>query len=695
MSSDACRFPAAPARPVLAAVTGQAVGANRFQPLCGSARPLQAEGSGMATKTVLSNVDLIRRFVFEHQPVSGEQIAAYVTQEMASAKDPSAALERYVAPVLKAQPYYRLTDGKWETVREQMPEYRVLRDVLREEKRLLYERDVKSRIARKLGMKVVSVVCDLTQAPELSKHDSFWGLKEWVIANDQAAEVLRSHPNGISEKDLHKQVCDRYKLDPETTVLHLAGDKQKRFTNDRKLWFLKSEYDKSRAAKPAATAKLPELKTGGVELLLEGNFVLASTSKGDEARAGKERAAKTRLKKAQVREAIQVLEQREDLAPKEDLAVRMSQVLRDAGVDEYAVRSFQRVERAGKERGLSPKERDEIQEFMDQLMRQETVGVGPSEQSVASAPLSARKVVDVLRLKHLAYFRDRAVLPSEFYRLLVRVLRPTVNDGVLNPTAFEGLLAVELFSYLFDALDGAAWALADEGQELEIVQPDGARYRISSQDKQLADRARDKFTVSQVDLLEHFINFKYTGIEADKTLARAARTITRLSGFENVYIANRDYFSELPQIFGLEPDEDNEIPQRFDCIIGNFTFTQDDNLAANYLDQSLKLLAPGGRLAVFVTDGLLKLLKQHGLLGEFLGGRAVTHFIRLPLIEGRHNVVQLHIKTHHDGEPPQIVYVEVEDLKAATGLVQVLQDAETADPAVRRVEQLGLGQLIG
>jgi hypothetical protein len=650
----------------------------------------------MATKTVLSNVDLIRRFVFEHQPVSGEEIAAFVVKEMASAKEPAAALALYVLPVLKAQPYYRQDgDGKWEAVRELMPEYKVLRDVMREEKRLLYERDVKSRIAKKLGMKVVSVVCDLTQAPELAKHDSFWGLKEWVIANDQAAEVLKSHPNGVSEKDLHKHVCDRFKLDPEVTVLHLAGDKQKRFANDRKLWFLKSEFDKSRQAKPSTAAKLPELKVAGVELLLEGNFVLASTSKADDARGAKERAAKTRLRKAQVREAIQVLEQREDLAPKEDLAVRMSQVLRDAGVDEYAVKSFQRVERAGKERGLSPKEREEIQEFLDQLMRQETVGVGPSEQSVAGAPLSARKVVDVLRLKHLAYFRDRAVLPSEFYRLLVRVQRPTIHDAVLNPTAFEGLLAVELFGYLFDALDGAAWALAEEGQELEIVQPDGARYKLASQDKQLADKARDKFTVSQVDLLEHFVNYKYTGIEGDKTLARAARTVTRLSGYENVYIANRDYFSELPQIFGLEPNEDNEIPQRFDCIVGNFTFTQDDNLAANYLDQSLKLLAPTGRLGAFVTDGLLKLLKQHGLLGEFLGGMAVTHFIRLPLIEGRHNVVELHVKRQRDGEAPPIIYAEVEDLKAATSLAQVLQEADGGEGGVRRVEQLALGQLIG
>jgi hypothetical protein len=328
-------------------------------------------------------------------------------------------------------------------------------------------------------------------------------------------------------------------------------------------------------------------------------------------------------------------------------------------------------------------------------MRQETVGVGPSEQSVAGAPLSARKVVDVLRLKHLAYFRDRAVLPSEFYRLLVRVQRPTIHDAVLNPTAFEGLLAVELFGYLFDALDGAAWALAEEGQELEIVQPDGARYKLASQDKQLADKARDKFTVSQVDLLEHFVNYKYTGIEGDKTLARAARTVTRLSGYENVYIANRDYFSELPQIFGLEPNEDNEIPQRFDCIVGNFTFTQDDNLAANYLDQSLKLLAPTGRLGAFVTDGLLKLLKQHGLLGEFLGGMAVTHFIRLPLIEGRHNVVELHVKRQRDGEAPPIIYAEVEDLKAATSLAQVLQEADGGEGGVRRVEQLALGQLIG
>jgi hypothetical protein len=645
-------------------------------------------------KGALSNVDLIRRFVFEHQPVSGDQVAEFILSEMPSAKNAEIALERYVMPVLSAQPYYSQDEkGRWTTVRELLPEYKVLTDVLREEKRLLYERDVKSRIAKKLGMKVISVVADLSQAPELVRHDSFWGLKDWTVANDQAAEVMKAHPNGINEKDLLKQVTDRFHLDPDKTVLHLAGDKAKRFVADRKLWFLKADYDKSKQPKAPTAAKLPALKPTGLDSLLEGNFVLAQTAKGDDTKVAKERAAKSRLKKAQVREAIQVLEQREDLVPKEDLAARMSQVLREAGVDDYAVKSFQRIERAGRERGLAQKERDEISEFLETLLRQETVGVGPSEQSVASAPLSTRKVLDVMRLKYLPYSRDRAMLPPEFYRLLVRILKPTVNDSVINPAAFDGLQAVELFGYLFDGLDGAAWALIDEGQELEVVQPDLTRYRLTTQDKQLTDKARDKFTLTQMDLLEHFINYRYTGIENDKTLAKAARTITRLSGYEGVYIANRDFFSELPQVFGQDANEENEIAQRFDVVLGNFTFTQDANLAANYLDLALKLMNAQGHFAGFVTDELLKLLKQHSLLAEFLSGMAVTHFIRLPLIEGRHRVVQLHIQAQRSGDPPPLIYAEVEDLKAANSFHQQLLAEDSSH--VRRLEQIAFAQLIG
>jgi hypothetical protein len=653
----------------------------------------------MATKSVVSNVDLVRRFVFEHgEPVSVDEIAAALRREMTSIKTDEMARDRYVLPVLRSQEYYRERDGRWEIVRNRMPEYAVLEEVMREEHRLLYEREVRSKVASKLGVKVMTVVIDLEQAPELKQFGTRWGLKSWKIVNDEAAQVLDQHPGGLNEKDLAKHICERFSLDPEEAILDLKRDPKKRFVPDRKLWVLKEHYDKNKSAAKDTTTTLPDLKGKAVDLLLEGSFLEAQTAKPESAQK-EAQETKTKLKKALKKQAQDIIDRREDLGGKEDLAAKLSQVLSAAGVDEYEVTSFQRVEPAAKERGLSPKERDEIQQFIDQLLGEETTGVGPSLQSVVNAPLSARKMQDVLRLKYISYTRDRAVIPSEYYRLLVELLQPTVDSTFLNPSCFDGNLAVELFSYLFDNLDGAAWTLPEDDGILEIVQPNGARYRLSSKDDALAETARDKFMISQVDLLNHFLNYKYTGIEPDKVLARAARVITRLSGHENAYIVSKDFLTELPEVFSLPPNEDNEISMRFDFVAGNLTFAQDANLAANYLDQSLKLLAPGGRCGVFVLSELLVLLKEHQLIGEFLKGKAVTHFVRLPVLEGRHNVVLLVVESlvDSDREVP-IISARVADFKSANTLAKALEktpEEETGLEPYERAEQHALTLLIG
>jgi len=652
----------------------------------------------MATKTVLSNVDLIRRFVFERQPVSAQEIAAEMRRQMVSILSDAVALDRYVMPVLKSQPYYREVDGQWDVVLEQMPEYRVLNDLLREEHRLMYEREVRSLVAAKLGMKVLTVVLDLEQAPQLKRFGSLWGMADWVLANETAVEVLKQHPNGMSEKDLLKAVSDRAQIDPKKTILHLTGDKQKRFVLDRKLWYLKEEHDKLKAAPQDKVVTLTPLKSKEIDRVLEGSFLEAQTMRGDDKGQPEEHAAKARLKKALKKQAQDIIEQREDLAPRaEDFAARLSQVLSAAGVEDYGVRSFQRVEPATKDRGLTPKEREEIQQFVDTLLAQETVGVGSPLQGVINAPLSARKMLDVLRLKHLPYTRDRVAIPSEYYRLLVELARPRINESVLHPACHEGNLAVELFNHLFDGLEGAAWAFCDDDSNvLEIVQPDGTRCRIDARDSALLETAKDKFLVTQAGLLNHFLtSYRYTGLESDQVLAKAARVITRLSGYEKVYISSRDYLSELPEVFGMPPNEDNDVPLRFDCVLGNLTYTQDANLSANYLDQSLKLLAPHGRLGVFVLSELLRLLKQHALLGEFLRTNAVTHYIRLPLIESRQEVLLLAMRALAPGEtPPQIIYAEVADFKTANMLGNTLARGADDPELYRRIDQMALATLI-
>lgn len=649
----------------------------------------------MGMKSVVSNVDLIKSFVFENQPVTLDQISAALRAQMTSIKDDRIARERYVKPVLASQPYYQQTEGKWQIVKERMPEYQVLADVMQEEHRLMYEREIRSKVAKWLGMKVHTIVLDLEQAEELVKYGSHWGLKRWIIVNDQAAEVLAQHGSGLSEKDLLKAISERYAIAPENAILHLKGDKQKRFVLDRKQWYLKETYEEKRKKQPEPKLTLPELKTGEIDLSLEGSFLEAQVMRSEEARQGEAAPSKARLKKVLKKQAQELLEQREAASSQEDLAAKLSQVLTAAGVDEYGVKSFHRVEPASRDRGLGAKERDDIQHFIDQLLEQETVGVGAPLASVVNAPLSARKMQDVLRLKYLNYTRDRAVIPSEYYRFLVEILAPTINESMLHPACFEGNLSVELLNFLHDGLEGAAWTLIEEDSSIEIVQANGARYRLTTKDTGLVEKARDKFIVSQVDLVNHYLNFKYTGIEADKVLAKAARIITRLSGFEQTYIVSQDYLSQLPEIFNHEPNDSNTISDRFDYIVGNFTFAQDANLAANYLDQSLSLLADGGQLGVFVLAELLRLLRDHGLLSEFLSSMAVTHFIKLPVIEGRHEIVLLLVRSLDSGdETPAIVHAQVSDFKSANLLSNALQKGMGVDELYELIGPDGLSNLI-
>ena len=122
-------------------------------------------------------------------------------------------------------------------------------------------------------------------------------------------------------------------------------------------------------------------------------------------------------------------------------------------------------------------------------------------------------------------------------RLYVRILHPTINNSVLNPTAFEGLLAVELFSYLFDALDGAAWALGEEAQEAESASltvraiawaPGGERGFRTAPATSSGDAGGTCWTTPSTTS---------TPASRRRDALRAARTIT-VSGFgEPAYVA--------------------------------------------------------------------------------------------------------------------------------------------------------------
>ncbi|MCC7479539.1 hypothetical protein IT575_13935 [bacterium] len=654
----------------------------------------------MVSKQPLSNVDIIRQFVFkrsvlEQTPVSLAEVGAELRSHLKSIRSEEDAQQRYALPVLKAQSYFRQNGELWEIELEAMPEYKALPEVFREQRQFLYERDVKSKVAQKLGWKVAVVVLELERAEGLQKLGSRWGLAEWHLVNEEAVEVLKQYPGGLSEKDLLKHICERMQISPDIAILQPAIDR--RFVSERKLWLLKEQADKKQTQASAA-ATVPKRKTKDVELVLESGFQEALIStRGDEGGGEDERLVKSRLRKAQVKQAQEILEQREDLQPKqEDFAAKLSQVLSAAGVDDYGVMSFHRVEPAPKERGLEPAERQEMQKFINQLMELETVNTSVSAAAVANAPLSARKMQDVLRLKYAPYTTERAVIPNELYRALIEIVKPSIQQSLLHPSCFEGNLSVELFNYLYEKLEGSAWALTEDDRRVELVQPDGTRFILSGLDKQFIDRARDRFLITQKDLIEFYLSEKYTAIEHNKVLARAGRIITRLSGFENVYIYSNDFLSELPEVFGLDANDENEIPQRFDLVIGNFTFEGDPNLAANYLELSLHLLNQGGRCAVFVLYELLVLLKERALLGEFLQGRAVTHFLRLPQLEGRHNVVALVMESLPAGQRQEqpIVSADIADIKSGIALASALRDGTGKGDLYKTVEPMAVATLI-
>jgi hypothetical protein len=93
---------------------------------------------------------------------------------------------------------------------------------------------------------------------------------------------------------------------------------------------------------------------------------------------------------------------------------------------------------------------------------------------------------------------------------------------------------------------------------------------------------------------------------------------------------------------------------------------------------------------------LLVLLKDRGLLGDFLQGRAVTHFVRLPLLEGQHSVVALVLESLAPGERQDspVVSAELADIRAGIALAGALREGTGKDELYNLVEPVALATLI-
>ena len=91
----------------------------------------------------------------------------------------------------------------------------------------------------------------------------------------------------------------------------------------------------------------------------------------------------------------------------------------------------------------------------------------------------------------------------------------------------------------------------------------------------------------------------------------------------------------------------------------------------------------------------MRLLRDHGLLTEFLQGMAVTHYIQLPVIEGRHDVVILVVRSlESDEEAPKIIHAQVNDFKSANNLSNALQKGEGEGEYYQLIDQSMLTTII-
>jgi hypothetical protein len=91
----------------------------------------------------------------------------------------------------------------------------------------------------------------------------------------------------------------------------------------------------------------------------------------------------------------------------------------------------------------------------------------------------------------------------------------------------------------------------------------------------------------------------------------------------------------------------------------------------------------------------MRLLRQHSLLGEFLQGMGVTHYIRLPVIEGRHEVLMLLVKSlEPDEQPPAIIKAQINDFKSANNLSNALRKGTGAGELYEEIDQFAMTTII-
>ncbi len=612
-----------------------------------------------------SNVDIIKHIVYYLGPIAMKDIAAKMSEVMLSFQPDKKSIDQFIKPILQKYDYYTKDGRIWDVVLEKVPEHAILPKVMQDEQRPLYEREMRSRMAVALKTRVKAICIELNRDPNLKKFDGKWGLKRWEIVNDAAYELMKAQDKALTIKEVLALLANLTGKKVEDIVFDPRGDR--RFVQERKAWLPRELADKLKSDQRAAASV--KVRQEQVKLALEGSFVQAQTGSRGGVRLDRG-SGKVKLRKMLQQEVKQALKDREALvAPVEvDLAAELSQEQEfDSDLD---ATSFNRVETSMKERSLSIKERESITSFVKKLVEMGDVSVGTNISQVLREPLSLHKIVSLLKLKYLPFITDRVIIPDDYYHFASELVAPHPGMSVLNPAAQAGAFATQVLNVVFDRLEGAAWA--PFGTHIEVAQRDSVRYKIHVQGTPLHKKSQEDFLISQNDLVDYFILNNLAVVESDRLLAQAAQYNMRLSGYPNVYVTAKDFLSQLPEIFSERANEKNEVSVRFDLIFSNLTFVKSHNLAANYIDQILRLLDRDGVACLFVLRDLLQLLKDHDFMDDVIKGHDFRYIFHYPQIDTRNRVSLLvirHKDARTDAADTTLVTASVKDVKDLSNIL--------------------------
>lgn len=626
------------------------------------------------SQRLISNVDILKQFLYEKGPSTLDQLAGEICRVMTSVVSKEEAINRYILPVLKCSkyPYFREAEGIWSVDERGLPEKAYVKRVFDEARKPLSDREVRSRIAELMNVKPSSVILDLTREDYLMTVDARWALKDWTIINDQALQYLRETGKVLNEEEIIFAVTQLHKLDSARVVFDPSRDP--RFERERKNWKAKGS-PKAKEPKPSEVASKI---TRRVEMELESQFLTIQIQpKREMSYDARKKPAigRVKLKKAK-RELPKPPEEKVEELPVPEVVPMMMEEAEQIPTalppepvmeDIYATRSFQKFEGFSfADRVASPALRDEITRFLESIGQEQSSSASPLRGIPIrlSGAITPEKIEEVLQLKHPSHRQVAHILPMEYCELAAALTDPSPDDLVLDISLRSGTLAVSIMTYLLKVLDGGHWAL-DENSRLSILLADKREIALLVGDDPLLEKAADLYEVGVKDILDFFVRNNYCGIERDPVLYRASKYKLELMGFERPYFVDKDFLTQLALIFGQESNERDEISVTFDCLFGNLAFREDPNRTALYIEKALGILEKGGKGSFFVESRFLSAIKEHPFLQSILDSSNVAVLLNLKA-SGAEDLFLISLKKKEGetkGDEPPVAYATISDLR--------------------------------